>query len=142
MPEEPAWYYELSEVVYQARTNNMQVPVLTIATLMKRGVTMYVPETEVIDTSGPPHEIDGSISINGDVFLLEATARNVVEQEASKERTRLGWFRHLAEGIKAQGVVFSTLSPEWSKATASRIEEAFKGSHLEIEILTQAELLK
>lgn len=142
-PNEPSWYYDLNEVVYQFYSHNGLVPMLSLLALSKRGKEslLYIPETRLDGGAiGSGKEIDFTVSIDGDLCLGEATVSSALGQTATEETKRLADLRKLCEAMGANAVVLSTLSGAWSEQTTARAGSEFASSRVQVIFLTKADL--
>lgn len=136
-PEEPRWYYQLDEVVYQGLTHNMHVPVLALWNL-KKGIKEafhYTPEIEIRKvriSEKPDTELDFVAILDGEIFVGEAKKENDIS------KTQLHRLKALTAVIQVKKVVLATVSERWNDGTIDNAKEIFGGNLL---MLTKQDLL-
>jgi hypothetical protein len=145
-PEEPRWYYDLSEVVYQSHLNSGFVPFLSLFALKKKTKEcfLYVPESTLTGgvLGSGQKEIDFTASIDGDLYIGEATRSDRLGQTAAEESGRLASLKQIAEEIQARCVVLSTFDSAWSTQTQKRANTQFASSSVKLLLMTRADLPK
>ena len=145
MPDEPRWYYELSEVMYQGYQHGMVVPVLTVAFLKSKakGSVIFLPEVELRRDrvqDKPDTEIDLSVVLDGRLYVGECTREDRVDESADGERRRLERLRDMAASLDARGVVLSTVAGAWREPTSRIAAEVFGVTELHLWLLTEGDL--
>jgi hypothetical protein len=127
-PNEPQWYYQLDEIVYQAYTNDVHVPVLALNALRLKaqGSFIYLPEAELWhrNKQDKPHmEIDMIFCSNGKLGIGEAKTCERLADTDKKERAALEKYRDVADRVGADTIVLATYSRDWRAATREKAEE-------------------
>ena len=142
-PEEPRWYYELNEVVYQGYLNNMHVPILTILALGReaRNGTLYVPELVISRDGRADQEIDTTLAVDGTVMISEATTADHLRGGAGEETAELRRLREVAELVDARWMVLSTFAEAWRDNTLARARAVFEKSRCGLRPLARNDLL-
>jgi hypothetical protein len=131
--EEPRWYYELREVVYQALKHNVRAPVFALARLKeKTRPFLYAPELEVHFDNGDKAEVDLWAIVDGRIVLGEATSTSTLEENAKKEDRRLKRLCRIAKAATADEVVFATMASEWENSTRKRINKTFEACRVPV----------
>ena len=131
-PEEPKWYYQLDEIVYQAFSNNFHVPVLTLRLLQDRAKSsfFYVPELEIrtdATSPKPDYELDVICCVDGKIIIGECKRRNKAVTKAD-----LNKYKNVADVIRADKVVFSTIDNAWGNATIQNATEIIGAGRVEM----------
>jgi hypothetical protein len=145
-PEEPQWYYNLDEIFYQGYRHNMSVPILTLDYLRRTSKTsfMYSPELDVRKdrtSQKPDLEIDFCAYVDGRIILGQATAKDILDVSAGKEESRLRDNKQVAEAIRADTFLLSTMKENGSPRTIKSAQRLFEGSTVKLDFVTQCELL-
>lgn len=123
--DEPWWYYALSEVVYQALSQNGPAPALALKTVSQEaGTFLYSPELKVRSEDGFTAEVDLWAIRDGRIVLGEVTTTDNLTRKDKSEPKRLKHFCHIARAVTADEVVFVTTRDRWADATRARIESA------------------
>lgn len=132
---EPAFYYDLSEVVLQALRQNCAVPVRAANLIRSRSRSFAErSETEVTDAHGHKIELDLLIVADGAVIIGEAKVGTRLDKTSALEAERSKRLRQVAEACSADVAVFGSAS-RWAETTRATISEAFVGSRVEVEFL-------
>ena len=144
MPDEPRWYYELNEVIYQGLVNNMNVPILTAAVLQQAAKEsfFYNPESELLAEKRSKQELDLTFICDGSIGIGECTTASALSSSGPNENAELKRLREVAELLRAKQVVFSTLANSWQEITKQRATTAFNGSPARLRWLVQGDLLR
>lgn len=137
---EPTWYYELSEVVYQALCGNARAPILALAKLKKDARSfLFTPELEFWSKEGrsaesdkPLIEIDVCALVDGKIVIGEAKIANRLESRPREEDRFLGKFVRAAKQLTADDVAFATTASCWRDATKKAIDSAFAGARASV----------
>lgn len=144
-PEEPAWYYKLDEIVYQAHSNNMAVTALALHSFQQKKTDsfMYTTDLEFSEMpSGPPkQEIDICCILDGRLYLGEAKKEDSLGANSVEDARIAGRYLALARRLATRDVVFATFATQWSGRTKTEIERAFSDSQARVHLLEGAELL-
>ena len=103
---EPAFYYDLAEVAYQALRNNVQVPVAALYKLQSEAKSFLdLSEVELTNTEGTVVEIDILAIVDGRIVLGEAKTSDLVAKTNQGEMLWLQKFRSAAEARRRLPVV-------------------------------------
>jgi hypothetical protein len=145
-PEEPAWYYQLDEVIYQGLTHNMHIPVLALRNLKKRAKEgfHYSPEIEIREdktSKKPDLELDFVAVIDGEIFLGEAKKDNEISRTNADERTKLDQLKKIVLILPYVTLVLATLSENWAERTVNNAKEIFGMTSCATLFLTRKDLL-
>jgi hypothetical protein len=122
-PNEPAWFYKLDEIVYQALRHNSGAPILTLAAL-KRGAKesfLFCPELRITPQHESKHfmELDICCITDGKLCIGEAKSNGIIES------TDVSRYADIASKLAATRVVFSTTASSWNKVTEAAIDSTF-----------------
>ena len=124
--DEPDYYYDLAEVVYQAFRNNVEVPSRALARLAENSRSFdEMPNVEIKNDNGDKIELDLWALVDGRIVIGEAKSGERIKEGAAKEREWLARLANMAEAITADEVVFATAAT-WRDQTRTRIEAAFQ----------------
>jgi hypothetical protein len=132
-PPDIPWYYKLDEVFFKAISNNMEVPVLTLAKLEEtaKRSSLHIPEVELLQLSEGQEkriaEFDICCIIDGKTFIGECKAGDSLDKTSKNERKKLQILKTIGSIIRCEGFVFATTSEKWSPGTKTNIENAFSG---------------
>jgi hypothetical protein len=145
-PEQPLWYYQLDEVIYQAIISDCHIPILALGKLMANSKNQFTQTVELryqeIADGSNPIESDINCIVNGYLTIGEAKKRNRLASSAQEERAVAVRYRDLAKRLSASQVVFATLEEEWRPATVEIISQVFSLSNQRLLFLTSNDLLK
>ena len=130
--EEPKWYYQLDEIVYQAFSNNFHVPVLTLRLLQDRAKSsfFYVPELEIrtdVTSPKPDCELDVVCCIDGKIVIGECKRRNDAVSKSDLNR-----YKDVADAIRADKIIFSTIDAAWGNGTIQNAIEIIGAQRVEM----------
>ena len=135
---EPAFYYDLAEVAYQALRNNVQVPVAALYKLQSEAKSFLdLSEVELTNTEGTVVEIDILAIVDGRIVLGEVKTSDLVAKTNQGEMLWLQKFRSAAEALTADEVVFATAAPNWRKRTVEHIHTVFDDMNIVVRLLEQ-----
>lgn len=146
MPDEPAWFYKLDELVYQGYRNSMAVSLLALEYL-RHGSTesfTYTTDREFYkpDTPKPAAEVDFVCCTDGMLVIGEAKSDYVLGRSTADESAIASKYRVIADRLGARHVVYATIQEEWNKATLQRLNGVFGDSQrITVRFLTKKELL-
>ncbi len=116
----------------------MIVPILTLSKLQKavEESFIYVPEIDIWkETKEDKKEIDLCCVLDGEIFIGECKTSKTVNQKDIKK------YFELATEVGAQGLIFSTLSPEWSEGTRNNILKLSRDKELKIKLYKHDDLI-
>jgi hypothetical protein len=115
MPDEPAWFYKLDELVYQGYQHGMLVSLLALDYLRSSATEGFSFTTDrefwKPVSSHPEAELDFFCVLNGVLTVGEAKRENELGQSVSEENAEINKYLRIAKGLSARQVVFATLSP-------------------------------
>jgi hypothetical protein len=144
MPDEPAWYYKLDEIVYQGHSNNMIVPALALCCLndTKSQSLLYTTELEFFDRiSGELiGELDFFCVVDGVLTIGEAKKENTLGASGPDDREICLKYQKFAKDLGARRVIFATASNAWSQRTSEQIGEVFSTGAIRHQLLTEFDL--
>jgi hypothetical protein len=135
-PEEPLWFYALSEVVFQFLKNNGHATLLALRKLQEQTrAFMFEPEMDIKDGVGWGCELDIWVVRDGRIAIGEA--KTVDRLGTPTETTRLlENLRRAALALRAREVVFATTAVAWQPSVERKVAAAFEGTGLEVHLLT------
>lgn len=144
-PKEPSWYYKLDEIVFLAIKNGCVTSVLANDTLRKRSPKsfLYTLDSEFYELGSdrPFMEVDIVCISEGKLFIGEAKKEDFLADTSTKETAVISRYVDLAKRLGAHGLVFATLSPQWSESTNALIRRIAPTTDLELIQLARADLL-
>jgi hypothetical protein len=116
--EEPTWYYELTEMAFQAIDNDVRATILALASL-KKGTRafLFTPEMDVFRGNDLIAEIDIWAVADGRVLVGEAKTTDRLDPSPKKEKEKLNRLLTVAQAASADEVVLGTTQPVWRTAT-------------------------
>jgi hypothetical protein len=135
--EEPKWYYDLDEVVYQMLENNGDVPLLALSTLTHgKASALFLPEAEV-EVKGRRGERDIELDmwavIDGDVAIGEAKSTDFLEETQTAEEDRCRRLAKVAAAVSADRFVLATSRTTWKSRTVEAMRTALpRGIQLQV----------
>jgi hypothetical protein len=146
MPDEPAWFYKLDELVYQGYRQGMAVPLLALDHLRSKTSENFSFTTDrefwKPDAEKPEAEVDFFAVADGVLTIGEAKKENRLGKSASEENAQISKYRKMAKGLAARRLVFATLAEAWNVNTVERVNSAFKDMrYLQVCFLTAQDLL-
>ncbi len=130
---EPAPYYALAEVVYQALHGNCHVPVRALAAIA--GQCRTFSETAEMEVRGDRDfaiELDLLAIADGRLLVGEAKISPKLASRARQETVWLKKLDHVCQSIGVDELVFATSAAEWAEPTRSRIYEQFAHSKVRL----------
>jgi hypothetical protein len=138
---EPTWYYSLSEVVYQALSNNSDVTAMAMDWLNRKAEKSFIftAELELIrrgqEISSVNADIDVNCVVDGEIIVGEAKSGwRLPEQD-------LKLLRAISDAFPIRRVCFCTATHSWQR-NEQHIKDAFRQSLTEPILLTKDELFK
>jgi hypothetical protein len=116
--EEPIWYYELTEMAFQAIDHDVRATILALASL-KKGTRafLFTPEMDVFRGDDGIAEIDIWAVADGRVLVGEAKTTDRLDPSAKRETEKLKKLLTVAQAAFADEVVLATTQSAWRTAT-------------------------
>jgi hypothetical protein len=147
MPDEPAWYYKLDELVYQGYRQGMAVPLLALDHMRSTTSENFSFTTDrefwKPDAAKPEAEVDFFCVTDGVLTIGEAKKENRLAKSASEENAEISKYKHMAKGLAARRLVFATLAEAWNTNTVERVISAFIDlRYVQVCFLAAQDLLK
>ena len=141
-PQQPLWYHQLDEVVYQAIRNDCHIPILAMSALAANsgGKFSYCEELDFIDNSSRV-ECDLNCIADGLLTVGEVKKDSRLAATHKKEAGVVAKYLLLAERLNATRVVFATLAEEWRPETSKLIHSCFSDKRQKVILLTRKDLL-
>lgn len=146
MPDEPAWFYKLDELVYQGYRQGMAVTLLALDHLRSETSDNFSFTTDrefwKPAESKPDAEVDFSCVMDGVLTIGEAKREGCLGNSTSEENAEIAKYRRVAGRLAARRIVFATLADNWSVATVQRAMTGFNDMrHVQVRFLTAQQLL-
>ena len=140
-PHEPAWFYKLDEIVYQALANNSIVPILALAALSRTAKESFLFCSELVikPQFEKKHEMELDLCCipDGRLCIGEAKSNGKVSSLCASQ------YKGMALKIGATRVVFATSEQKWPQGSENAIDATFADvPHIEITKLAAADLCK
>jgi hypothetical protein len=130
MPDEPAWFYKLDELVYQGYRQGMAVSLLALNFLKLQSSEnfSFVTDREFwkAGAAKADAEIDLSCVSDGVLTIGEAKTDNRLGQSVSEENAEIAKYKRIAAGLSARRLVLATYGGDWNQKTAERVVSAFR----------------
>jgi hypothetical protein len=130
-PSEPMWFYELSEVVFQALGFDTTEVVLALSELKNRSRQgfLYEPQMEIVRDGETISELDIWAIADGKVIVGEAKSAGRLGATAANEEEVARRVRSVADAASADVAIFATTADgEWRAATVRTVQEVFSNS--------------
>lgn len=144
MPEQPNWYHQLDEVIYQGLINDMHVPVLALDVLRRRGGTGLTFSEELAYTEGsakePFVESDLNCVVDGLLTVGEVKKGDRLGSSGPEEAKTLASYRKLVIALRVRQVVFATEDQRWRKTTEDKIRATFADLPVRLKLLHHNDL--
>jgi hypothetical protein len=133
---EPAWSYQLAEVVYQFLSHNGDLPLLAANDSLRTATRPFQHgyELEVTDPRGVSREVD--------IFALDGYRLWIGEASTTGrfESGRMAFVDELAGAVRAYGVLLATTKKRFSAATEAEVDSTFSGTWPRIIMLTNVKV--
>lgn len=147
MPDEPAWFYKLDELVYQGYRQGMAVPLLALDHLRSNTSENFSFTTDrefwKVNAAKPEAEVDFFCVTDGVLTIGEAKKENRLGKSPSEENAEISKYKRMAVGLAARRLVFATLAEAWNTTTVERVTSAFGDMRfVRVCFLTSQDLLK
>jgi hypothetical protein len=134
---DPAWYYQLDEIVFQGLKNDMDVPLLALDYLRRSANSfLFTDELELRrrNDTRPFIEIDICCICDGVLVVGEAKATSRIEGGGKRERRSLAKYKDAALGLGARRFVLAS-SVRWNQETIANTHQAFSGTNIKVLVL-------
>jgi hypothetical protein len=127
MPEEPAWFYKLDELVYQGYRHGMAVSLLALDYMRVNSseTFSFATDREFWEEGKSKAEIDFFCVPDGVLTIGEAKKEGRLGSSVSEENAEISKYLRVARSLSARQVVFATMSEVWSDSTINRVVAAF-----------------
>jgi hypothetical protein len=147
MPEEPAWFYKLDELIYQGYRQGMAVSLLALAYLKtaSQNSFTYATDREFWRSKAGKLEVEADFFCVPDgLFTIgEAKTENSLGNGTNEESAKISKYKHLVSGLSARQLVFATLASSWRRATVEAVKTAFSNlPHVRLLFLDASQLLR
>jgi len=132
--EEPNFYYELNEVVYQGTPGDVATIVLSLHSLKKetRHAFDFSPQLDVVSEKGLLGDLDIAALADGRILVGEAKSNDRLGDDEKKEREVLNRLHSAGVALRADGIVLATASRRWRKKTRDLINEKLDSTRYEV----------
>lgn len=132
--DEPATFYELDELVFEAVRRDFDVPVLALHELAdKAWAFLYGPELLLSEPDGTSRtEVDIWAVIDGALCVGEGKSTDRLAGTAREEQDVAARLFDVSERVTAEIVVFATGQPQWRPATRELITELGADTRAEV----------
>jgi hypothetical protein len=120
---EPAWHYELDEIVFQAVEGNVAGVLITLDKLREkaRGDFLFTPEMDVFEKDVLLAEVDIWVAVQGRVVMGEAKTTDALDDKGKDDEVAQRLFR-VADAVSADELVISTTQPAWRPKSKNAID--------------------
>ena len=139
--DEPTYYYDLAEVVYQSLSHNSDLPIRVLGTLKAESKSSFQQVAEIdVESSDNARllEVDLLALVDGRIIIGEAKTGDQLKNTKRLEQQWLNRFADVAEGIAGDEVVFATANI-WREVTRERIEATCANRPFALRILELGE---
>ena len=144
MPEQPNWYHQLDEVIYQGLINDMHVPILALDALRRDSTSGLTFSEELVyrkaSSEEPFVESDLNCIVDGLLTIGETKTSDKLRGSRGEEKKTLAIYRELAVALRARQIVFATEKPSWNVATEEKIRATFSALPTRLRLLTRKDL--
>jgi hypothetical protein len=146
MPEEPAWFYKLDELIYQGYRQGMTVSLLALRHFKSNAAESFtfVTDREFWKPEAASAEVEADFFCAPDgVFTAgEAKKENILGNGTSAESAKINKYKQLVTRLGLRQLVFATLCDNWRQQTVDAISVAFKDLRsVQITFLDASDLL-
>lgn len=147
MPDEPAWFYKLDELVYQGYRQGMAVTLLALDYLRLRSSDNFSFSTDrefwKVGSSKADAEVDLFCVSDGVLMIGEAKKEGRLGDSTSEENAEIAKYKRIAAGLSARKLVLATFSDDWSANTRQRATAGFQDMpYVAVEFLARAQLFE
>jgi hypothetical protein len=121
---EPAWSYDLDQVVRELLRQHGDIPLLAAAHLAEGGRSLLWAPELLVQSNGEEAEVDLCLIIDGRVVVGEAksnTRLNTADKGTAQAAARLVRAAHI---LSADEIVLATAQPAWAPGARTAIEAA------------------
>lgn len=129
IPDEPAWFYKLDELVYQGYRQGMVVSLLALNYLNLESTEnfSFVTDREFWkpEATKAEAEIDLFCVSDGVLTIGEAKKENRLGASTSEENAAITKYKRMAAGLSARRLILATFGESWSPITIERVASAF-----------------
>ena len=143
-PEQPSWFHQLDEIVYQGLEHHMEVPVLALDRLRRNARKSFFATAELSyfkEGEGKPQlECDINCVDEGLLTIGEGKIGDTLAPTERKELAMLMNYRNAAKLLGARQLVFATAAEQWKNKTLQNILKVFEKEPVSIVVLTRKEL--
>ncbi len=147
MPDEPAWFYKLDELVYQGYQHGMTASLLALDYFRSTAseTFSYTTDREFWKTNASKPDVEADLfCVHDGVFTAgEAKTEPNLGVSATEENAKIRKYKRLVAGLSLRELVFATLGEEWSNATVERVLKGFSDvAYVRVRFLKAADLLR
>ena len=146
MPDEPAWFYKLDELVYQGHRQGMAVSLLALNYLKGTAERSFTFTTErefwKPGAEKPEVEVDFFCAPDGMLTVGEAKTENSLGDGVSDENAKIKKYKHLVTELSITQLTFATLRDCWRRETIDAVVRTFADlRHVRLVFLDRSNLL-
>lgn len=147
MPDEPAWFYKLDELIYQGYRQGMAVSLLALYYLKSRTQDSFTFTTDrefwSPKASKAAVEADFFCAPDGVFTVGEAKSGSSLGDGRTDETARIKKYKRLVTGLSIRQLVFATMTSSWRDETVESVSEAFRDlRHVRLVFLDASQLLR
>jgi hypothetical protein len=129
MPDEPAWFYKLDELIYQGYRQGFAVSLLALKYLKAESRESFTFTTDREfwrpQALKPEVEADFFCVPDGVLTVGEAKTENSLSDGKNDENAKINKYEQLVKHLSVRRLVFATLSESWRKETVEKVRSAF-----------------
>ncbi len=146
MPEEPAWFYKLDELVYQGYRQGMLVTLLALNYLKQESFENFSFATEREfwrpEEKKAEAEVDLLCVSDGVLTIGEAKTEDRLGKSTSDENGEIAKYKRIVAGLCARRLILATFSKDWNPQTMQRVIAEFASMpHVKVQFLAHDQLI-
>jgi hypothetical protein len=121
---EPAPYYQLDEIAFQALSHDAKAPLLALDRYRSelRGF-LFAPEMDVFRGDERIAEVDLWVMGEASIAIGEAKSTDRLGRSESEERDVIDRLTRVAKSVTAHEIAFATMQPAWNERTRTLVTE-------------------
>src|SRR5262249_34463005 len=125
MPDEPAWFYKLDELIYQGYRQGMAVSLLALHYLKSKTQDSFTFTTDREfwrpKASKAEVEADFFCAPDGVFTVGEAKTGSSLGEGHSEEAAKIRKYKRLVTGLSIRRLVFATMASDWRNDTVQSV---------------------
>jgi hypothetical protein len=130
MPDEPAWFYKLDELIYQGYRQGMTVSLLALRYLKSKTQESFAFATDrefwKPQASKAEVEADFFSALDGVFTVGEAKGGNNLGNGRGEEAAKINKYKKLVTGLSIRQLVFATMNANWRSETVEAVAQSFR----------------